>query len=84
MKDDVLSLMLRRQPLCGHLVMMLWTDLGVDDFHPVGDLPDGDNVDGHTKDEVVVALWKALLIEQEIEKELDHSENHIEGYGVVS
>ena len=72
------------QLLCGHIVMLLRTELCVDDLHPVGDLPDGHDVDGHTENEVVVLLWKALLVEQEIDKESDQAEDDIEGDGIVS
>ena len=71
MEDDVLRLMLGGQLLCSHIVMLLRTDLCVDDLHPVGDLSDGYDMDGYTENEVVVVLWKALLVEQEIEEEPD-------------
>ena len=41
--------MLGGQLLCSHIVMLLRTDLCVDDLHPVGDLSDGYDMDGYTK-----------------------------------
>ena len=64
--------------------MLLRSDLGVDNLRPPRDLADGDDMDGDAKDEMVVVLWKALLVEEDVDKEPDQAEDDVEGDGVVA
>ena len=64
--------------------MLFWSDLGVDNLRLPRDLANRDDMDGDAEDEMVVVLWKALLVEEDVDKEPDQAEDDVEGDGVVA